>query len=85
MDGAKMTRGAMQVLADQGAVFYPEELSILGNVLDQVVQSLPPDPRTLSNRMTIARNLMACALTGERDPDILRRAALTNSTVAAAA
>jgi len=73
------------VLSNEGAVFNPEELSLLGNVLDQVVQSLPPDLRTPYNRTAIARNLLAWFLTGERDPDALRRAALMNSTVAEAA
>jgi hypothetical protein len=73
------------VLSNEGAVFDPEELSLLGNVLDQVVQSLPPDLRTSYNRMAIARNLLAWFLTGERDPGVLTRAALMNSTVAEAA
>jgi hypothetical protein len=75
----------MQVLSNESAVYYPEELSLLGKVLDQVVQSLPPDLRTPTNRTAIARNLLACSRTGERDPDVLRRAALMNSTVAVAA
>jgi hypothetical protein len=75
----------MQVSSNQGAVYYPEELSLLGNLLDQVVQSLPPNLRTPYNETAIARNLLACSLTGERDPDVLRRAALMNTTVAAAA
>lgn len=73
------------MLSNEGAVFDPEELSLLGNVLDQVVQSLPPDLRTSYNRMAIARNLMTWFLTGERDPGVLTRAALMNSTVAEAA
>jgi hypothetical protein len=74
----------MHVLPNQGAVFYPEELSILGNVLDEVVQSLPPDLQTLSNRMTIARNLLACFLGGERDSEALGQVALMKSMAAAA-
>ena len=57
------------------AVYYPEDLSLLGNVLDQVVQSLPPNLRTPYNRLAIARNILDCALNGERDPDVLGRAA----------
>jgi hypothetical protein len=79
-DSAKVTRGVMQVLSNEGAVYYPEELSRLGQILDQVVQSLPPNLRTSRNRLAIARNI----LTGERDPDVLR-AALIKSTVAVAA
>ena len=70
---------------DQGVVYYPDELSLLGQVLDQVVQSLPPNLRTPYNRTEIAKNILVCASTGERDPDELRRAALTSSNVPAAA
>ncbi len=73
------------MLPDEGAVYYPEELSLLGKVLDQVLQSLPPNLRTPYNRTALARNILACASTGERDPDELRRAALMNSKVAVAA
>jgi hypothetical protein len=67
--------------SDEGAVYDPEELSLLGKVLDQVVQSLPPDLRTPHNRVEIARSILNCALTGERDPAVLGRAALANSTL----
>ena len=73
------------MFSDEGAVFYPEELSLLGMVMDQVMQSLPANLRTPYNRTAIARNILACALTGERDPDVLARAALINPTVSAAA
>jgi hypothetical protein len=78
-----MTRGAMQVLS--GAVYEPEDLSLLGKVFDELMQSLPPDLRTPRNRMVIARALLACCLTGERDPDVLGRTALMNSRIVAAA
>ena len=70
---------------DESAVYYPEELSLLGKVLDQVVQSFPPNLRTPYNRRALAKNILACASTGERDPDVLRRGALMNSKVAVAA
>jgi hypothetical protein len=73
------------MLSNEGAVYLPEELCLLGSVLDQVVQSLPANLRTPYNRVEIARNILACADTGERDPNVLRRAALMDSTVAAAA
>ena len=72
-------------MESEGAVYLPEELSLLGKVLDQVVLSLPANLRTPHNRVEIARNILALAATGERDPDVLRRAALMDSTVAAAA
>jgi len=52
------------MFSDEGAVFYPEELSLLGMVMDQVMQSLPANLRTPYNRTAIARNILACALTG---------------------
>jgi hypothetical protein len=70
---------------DESAVYYPEELALFGKILDQVVQSLPPDLRTPYNRTTLAVNILACASRGERDPAELRRAALTDSKVVAAA
>ena len=73
------------MLSNESAVYYPEELSLLGKVLDQAVQSLSADLRAPDNRVAIARNLLVCFLTGERDPEVLRRAALMNSTVAVAA
>jgi hypothetical protein len=49
------------------------------------MQSLPSNLRTPYNRAAIARNILACALTGERDPHVLGKAALMNPEVAAAA
>jgi hypothetical protein len=73
------------MLSDQCAVYYPEELSLLGEILDQVVHSLPSNLQTPYNRRALAMNILACASTGERDPDQLRRAALMDSKVRAAA
>jgi hypothetical protein len=73
------------VSSNESAVYYPDELSLLGKVFDQVEQSLLSDLRTPHNRAVIARNLLACFLTGERDPEVLKRVALMNSTVAVAA
>lgn len=73
------------MLPSESAVYDPEELSLLGQVLDEVVQSLPARMRTPSNRAEIARNILACAATGERDPVELELAALTNLKVTVAA
>jgi hypothetical protein len=67
------------------AVYYPEELSLLGQILDQAVQSLPLNMRTPQNRMAIAKNILACAATGERDPIELGLMALINLKVTDAA
>ena len=78
-------KGATSMSCDQGVVYYPDELSLLGQVLDQVVQSLPPNLQTPYNRTEIAKNILIRASAGERDPEELRRAALTSSNVPAAA
>ena len=56
------------MLPDQSAVYCPEELSLLGQILDQAVQSLPLSMRTPQYRAAIAKNILARAATGERDP-----------------
>jgi hypothetical protein len=73
------------MLPDQSAVYCPEELSLLGQILDQAVQSLPLSMRTPQNRAVIAKNVLACAATGERDPIELRLSALINLKVTVAA
>ena len=69
---------------DRSGVYYPEELSLLADVLNQAVESLPTVMRTPGNRAEIARSILACAATGERDPIELERAALTNLKITAA-
>ena len=66
------------MLPNRSAVYYPEELSLLAQVLDQAIASLPPMMRTPYNRAEIARNILACAAAGERDPIKLEQAALMN-------
>jgi hypothetical protein len=66
--------------ANGGAVYYPEDLSLLGEVLDQIVQSLPPKMRTRANLAEIAKSILVCAATGQRDPVELELAAWINAT-----
>jgi hypothetical protein len=73
------------MLRNRSVVYYPEELSLLGHILDQAVESLPTVMRTPCNQAEMARNILACAATGERDPIELELAALTNLKVTAAA
>jgi hypothetical protein len=74
------------MLPDQSAFYYPEELSLLGQTLDQAVQSLPLSMRTPQNRAANRKkNILACAATGERDPIELRLAALIDLKVTVAA
>jgi hypothetical protein len=67
--------------SNRSVVYSPEDLALLGRVLDQAVKSMPPTMRTLSNRMEIAKNILACADAGERDPVQLELAALMNTNV----
>ena len=67
------------------AVYGPEDRALRGSVLDQVMQSLPKNLRTPYNRAAIARNILACACIGERDPVALRRAALMDDPAVAVA
>ena len=73
------------MLLDQSAVYYPEELSLFGQILDQAVQSLPLSMRTPQNCAAIAKNILAVAVTGERDPIEIRLAALITLKVTVAA
>jgi hypothetical protein len=73
------------MLPDQSAVYYPEELSLFGQILDQAMQSLPLSMWTPHNRVAIAKNILVCAATGERDPIKLRVAALINLKITVAA
>jgi len=73
------------MLPDQSAVYYPEKLSLFGQILDQAVQSLPLNMRTPQNRAAIAKNILAVAVTGERDPIEIWLAALITLRVTVAA
>jgi hypothetical protein len=41
---------------EQGAVYYPEDLSLLEEVLDQIMQSLQPKMRTRANLAEMAKS-----------------------------
>ena len=73
------------MLRERSVVYGPEELSLLGYILDQAIGSLPAAMRTPHNRTEIARNLLACAAAGERDPIKLELAATTDLKVSTAA
>jgi hypothetical protein len=63
-----------------------EELSLLGHILDQVLQSLPAAAmRTPYNRTEIAKSFIARAATGERNPIELELAASIDLKVSASA
>ncbi|HWL18368.1 MAG TPA: hypothetical protein VNS33_01785 [Bradyrhizobium sp.] len=75
------------MLRDKGVVLNPEELSLLGAVFDRAMASLPSAMRTRANRSeiakNIAKNILASAAAGERDPIELELAATMNLTVSA--
>jgi hypothetical protein len=73
------------MLRERSVVYYPEELSLLGHILDQAIEALPAAMQTPYNRTEIARNLLACAATGERDPIELQLAATVDLKVSTAA
>jgi hypothetical protein len=72
------------MLPDQSAAYGPEELELLGQVLDSAVEALPPGHRTASNRLAIARNILELAATGVRDPLALQLAATTDLKITVA-
>jgi hypothetical protein len=73
------------MLRERSVVYCPEELSLFGYILDQAIKSLPAAMRTPYNRAEIARNILACAATGERDPIKLEMAATMDLNVSTAA
>jgi hypothetical protein len=58
------------------AVYSSEELIFLRRVLDEAFDSLPVCMRTSASRSAIAKRIMDCAATGERDRVELRVAGL---------
>ena len=51
-----------------GYAFQPEELVMLGSVMEHAIDSLPVANRTIVARQMIAQRILDCAATGERDP-----------------
>ena len=78
-------QGVASMLRARSVIYYPEELSLLGHILDQAIESLPAAMRTPYNQTEIARNILACAATGERDPIELELAATIDLKVSTAA
>jgi hypothetical protein len=72
------------MLRERSVVYHPEELSLLGYILDQVIESLPAAMWTPCNHTKIAKNLLAYAATGERDPIELELAARIDLKVSTA-
>jgi hypothetical protein len=79
------TRGVASMLREPSVIYDPEELSLLGHILDQAIESLPAAMRTPYTRTEIARNILARAATGERDPIELELAATIDLKISTAA
>jgi hypothetical protein len=65
-------------------IYAPEELLLFRRIFENAFGSLPAAMRTSENRSRIARNILECAATGERDPVELRIAALIELQASAA-
>ena len=60
-----------------GAAFQPELIELMRSVLDEASALLPEAKRTSTVKADIASHILACAAKGERDPVMLRAAALS--------
>ena len=58
------------------AAFDPETVSLLGAVLEQAIAALPADHRSQGRKTLLASKILSAASAGERDPVVLRAAAL---------
>jgi hypothetical protein len=65
---------------EQSVVYDPGELTLLGHILDHAT-----DMQTASNRTEIAKTLLACAASGQRDPIELQRAIRIDLEISTAA
>lgn len=72
------------MLGNCDAIYTTEELLLLRRIFENVLATLPAATRTSDARSSIARNLLECAATGERDPVELRIAALIDLQMMAA-
>jgi hypothetical protein len=60
-----------------GAVFQPELIKLMREVLDDATAMLPEAKRTSSMKAEIASHILASAANGERDPKALKASALS--------
>ena len=59
-----------------GAVFQPELIDLMKAVLDEAAATLPEGRRTSTTMAEMASQILVCAGKGERDPAVLKAAAL---------
>lgn len=60
-----------------GAAFEPELVELMRSVLEEAAAMLPEAKRTSTTKADIASNILASAAKGERDPAVLKSAALS--------
>jgi hypothetical protein len=60
-----------------GAVFQPELIELMRSVLDEAAAALPEAKRTSFTKADMASIILARAAKGERDPIVLKAAALS--------
>ena len=72
------------MFGNSAGIYAPEELLLFRRIFENAFGSLPAAMRTSENRSRIARSILECAATGERDPVELRIAALMELQVSAA-
>jgi hypothetical protein len=58
--------------------YQPNELMLFQRILEDAIAQMPAMKRTSCNKALIARRILDCAATGERDPVELQLAALTD-------
>jgi hypothetical protein len=61
----------------KGAVFQPELIELMKSVLDEATATLPEAKQTSTVKAELAAGILACAANGERDPVVLKSAALS--------
>jgi hypothetical protein len=59
-----------------GAVYQPELIVLMKAVLEDATATLPEAKRTSAMKADIASQILACAAKGERNPAVLKTAAL---------
>ena len=60
-----------------GAVFQPELIQLMKEVLDDAAATLPESKRTSTMMAEMASQILSCAGKGERNPATLKMAALS--------
>ena len=72
------------MFGNRSGIYSPEELLLFRRIFENALATLPVMMRTSENHMRIARNILECAATGERDPAELRIVALVDLRFSAA-